>query len=72
MNIKLNEMLASAAVFHAMARMTEFGLLGGGGGSSFFCLVDSVSSLLDFEVKPFSNPTDWILLALRAKEDPHF
>jgi len=35
-------------------------------------LVDSVSSLLDSEVKPFSDPSDGILLAPRAQGDPAF
>lgn len=72
MSIKLNEMLAFAAIFSAIARMTEFGLLWGKKKSSFSCLVDSVSSLLDFEVKSFSDPSDRILLALKAKGDPAF
>ena len=36
MNIKLDETLASATVFSAIARMTAFGLLGGGKEVHFF------------------------------------
>lgn len=58
MNNKLHEMPALAAIFSAIATMTEFGLLGGKKKSFFFFSVDSASRLLYFEVKPFPDLSD--------------
>lgn len=68
-HITLNDTLALAAVFSAIARMTEFSLLQ---EKKYAFLLGGQCVKLDFEVKPFFDPSDWILLALKTRGDTAF